>query len=256
MIFISETLKVLSGLSELQKTQAKEVGGDKTPSTNQAIVPLAPTFSNIAEVTNRLTYVLKEIALVPLTLGEITLTPLKLVQRALNRLKQRAVSLTEKQSAQFLETAGKIPVAADSELHALWENLLVYSISEDYHPTYADILAALRAPDAKLLNSLVRMMILGKPIVPSNFTSRNLPACFFLKKKLQKEKLALSLTILERESLIATSNNLGNYFSSEMLDLPAKLDPKAHQVTHLGFALHRACSNPATKAGAHKPFAK
>ncbi len=248
MIILSQTLKTLSSLSALQKYQENdntvvEVG--KGVTKNQPVMPFAPTFRNIAEVTNYLTSILKEVALIPLTAADIALTPVKLVRNAFKKLEQKTGHLTETQAVQFLQTANQIPIAVDSELHVLWENLLIHSTTEDYHPTYADILSALRTQDAKLLDSFVSMTISKKSIVISNFTNRNLPSCFFLNRKLQREKLALSLTVLERESLISTSNNLGTYVNSEMLGSQAKLDPKAHQVTPLGLALHRAC-NPIT----------
>lgn len=250
MTIIREGLKLLSDLEKTQATEGKKAGTLSSGPKSVQSKALAPAFSNIAELTNQLASVAKDAVGIPLTILQISLlVPSKLVKRALGSLQERAKVLDLTQSAQFLQTASKIPATVDPDLEILWENLLIHSTSEDYHPTFAEVLAGLRAPDAKLLDSLIRMSLTNRELVPGNFNSRNLPNCFYVKKKLQTEKLALSLTVLERESLIATSNNLGNYFGESEVNARGRLDPQGHQVTPLGLALHRACKSELSNTG-------
>lgn len=204
---------------------------------------LKPAIENVAKTTNHLTSVTKELVGLSLNMVELVIAvPAQVITRALQRVKQKTGTLNERQTGQFLQTVNDMPSSLPAELEQLWEDLLVHSVSNDYHPIHSRILSELSTAEAILLESLIAMTLDGKPIVPARFTAAEIPKAFFNRGKVRKERLAVSLTVLERQKLIATSNNLGTYFARTNKKHPATLNPIAHQVTPLGLALHRACN--------------
>ena len=202
-----------------------------------------PALKRIAQTANHVTSVSGD--LIDLSLNAIELlmhVPRRVVDRSLARIKKKWPEIDATQTAHLLQTVDNMPIQIEDGLETAWENLLVNSVTDLYHPIYSKILAEITTNEAKLLRSLVAMSAKGTTIVPSAFTIENIDPSFFVNKRLQLKRLGLALTILERQKLVATANNLGTYFENKRTRNQRSLDPVGYQVTSLGQELYQACA--------------
>lgn len=139
-----------------------------------------------------------------------------------------------------------IPSVIDSNLSDAWKNLVASSIANArYHPALPRILSELSGYDLRLLTYLIRLTKNGESLAPIDI-QQNLPDDLLAKdRSIDFETLSVSFAALERQKLIATTNNLSAYFnkpSHEDLTNANTINPTGHEVTPLGLLLFEVCT--------------
>ena len=155
----------------------------------------------------------------------------------------KGVTIDEKAIGRVIQATRDIPYDVDDELKKLWVSLITSAVEgQEYHPCYTKILAELSPTDAILLGCLEEMEKIGNPLSPNSLPISLDEHFYNSEGELDLVKLSVSLTSLERQSLISTANNLGaayhNLINKKAPD-HKKINPTGHQITALGAALLR-----------------
>jgi hypothetical protein len=187
------------------------------------------------------------------TLAEVVntaLIPLDLLNKRASLWKEGIVAgmtrnpnVSSNDLARTLTAMESTPLALDSSLEDAWKNLIASSIVNDpYHPTLPKILSELSGSDLRLLQHIIELSKNGIRLAPDVIHS-DLPAEFYIDKykKVDTNRLSISFTSLEKQSLISTSNNLGSFFQEKKSN-DQVIDPTGHQVTPLGYLLYETCN--------------
>lgn len=139
-----------------------------------------------------------------------------------------------------------IPSVIDSNLSDAWKNLVASSIANNhYHPALPKILSELSGYDLKLLTYLIMITKQGKSLAPPDIQT-SLPSHLRNEDRtINFQDLSVSFAALERQKLIATTNNLSAYFNKTTPDRQTAektINPTGHEVTPLGLLLFEVCT--------------